>query len=66
MAEKTVICCPSCKRPVQAGELVDNPALVQLLGSVLPQIQCSCGYSGLPIELSLKSYMKWAAKKGKG
>jgi len=54
--------CPRCKRPVEARDFM-NPAVVGMLDSVLPRIECRCGYSGLPIELSLEDYRKLKKRK---
>ncbi|NYZ73851.1 hypothetical protein H0O00_01790 [Candidatus Micrarchaeota archaeon] len=56
---RSVMCCPRCKRPVEARDFLSNPAMVGFLDSVLPTFACSCGYSGLPIKLGLKAYGKW-------
>jgi hypothetical protein len=40
-----------------------NPAILGILNSVLPTIRCSCGYSGLPIQLTLKEYHEWVNGK---
>jgi hypothetical protein len=57
--EKQVLCCPSCKRPVEAKDYV-NPALLGLFESVMPTIDCPCGYHGLPIKMTLNEYMRWS------
>jgi hypothetical protein len=54
--EETITCCPRCKRPVDdAKEYMVNP-----IGSVMPQIECVCGYVGLPVEIKVKDYKRWA------
>jgi hypothetical protein len=35
-----------------------NPAIMGALESVLPKINCPCGYVGLPIRISLEDYQK--------
>ncbi|MEW6035817.1 MAG: hypothetical protein AB1529_04350 [Candidatus Micrarchaeota archaeon] len=52
---KRIACCPECLKPVQVKDYM-NPALVGFLDSVLPVIDCACGYSGLPITMSQKEY----------
>ncbi len=56
--QSDVLCCPRCKRPVQAKYFM-KPFLVAALRSVLSSISCPCGYHGLPISLSYSDYMKW-------
>jgi hypothetical protein len=55
--EKEVLCCPSCKRPVEAKDYM-NPALL-IFESVMPMIDCQCGYHGLPIKMTLEEYRSW-------
>ena len=57
--KKYVVCCPKCKKPVEAKDYLSNPAVVGFLESVLPTIDCSCGYYGLPIKMALSDYEKW-------
>ena len=64
-APRSVLCCPRCKRVVEARDFLSNPAVVGFLDSVLPTFACSCGYSGLPIKLSMRDYGKWAGKATK-
>jgi DNA-directed RNA polymerase subunit RPC12/RpoP len=55
-----VLVCPKCKRPVSEGDY-DMDAL-SLMGttSIASKINCpKCGYSGMPIEMSMKDYQKW-------
>jgi C4-type Zn-finger protein len=59
MTEKDVLCCPKCKRAVEAKDFLSNAALVGALDSILETINCGCGYRGLPIKLGLKDYLKW-------
>lgn len=54
--------CPECKKPVEAKDYLNNSAVVAFLDSVLPTIDCSCGYRGLPLELPLKDYKKLVKK----
>lgn len=58
---KSIICCPKCKRPVEAKDYMD-PGFLGALDSILPKLRCNCGYSGLPISLSAKDYEKWINK----
>ena len=58
-----VKCCPSCKKPVEANDYLNNPAVVGFLDSVLPTINCGCGYNGLPIKMSITDYNKLVKKK---
>jgi hypothetical protein len=54
-----VIACPKCKRPVTEGDY-DNQLANTMEDSAITQIRCpQCGYSGLPIELSMKDYQTW-------
>lgn len=53
-----ILCCPSCKKPVEARQYM-NAAIVGGLKSVLPTINCRCGYYGLPIQLKMKDYEQW-------
>ncbi len=55
---KDVVCCPKCKKLAEATDYM-NPAIVGVLDSVLPTINCKCGYGGLPISMPLKDYEKW-------
>jgi len=55
---KSVTCCPSCKKPVETKEYM-NTAVLGALESILPTINCSCGYYGLPIKLKMKDYEGW-------
>jgi hypothetical protein len=59
MTEKDVLCCPKCKRAVEAKDFLSNAAIVGCLESIPPMINCGCGYRGLPITLGLKEYMEW-------
>ena len=54
----TITCCPSCKRAVEAKDYMDRFVL-GLFDSVLPQIDCPCGYHGLPISLKRRDYARW-------
>jgi hypothetical protein len=56
---KKIKCCPRCKRPVEAKDHMKNLFVLGMLDSLLPTINCECGYSGLPIELNEKEYWKW-------
>jgi hypothetical protein len=56
--EKEVLCCPCCRKPVEAKDYM-NPALLGIFESVMPTIDCSCGYHGLPIKLTLEEYRRW-------
>jgi len=58
---KNVLCCPKCKRPVEAKDYTGMQMNrgSWLFGSVLPRISCICGYRGLPISLSMEDYQKW-------
>lgn len=58
----SVLCCPGCKRLLEAKDFLSNPAMVGFLDSVLPTFSCSCGYEGLPIKLSIEDYGKWTGK----
>jgi len=49
----TVILCPNCKKPVEAKDYATHP-----VGSMMPDIECSCGYKGLPIKMKIKEYNK--------
>jgi|WetSurMetagenome_2_1015567.scaffolds.fasta_scaffold121094_4 hypothetical protein len=49
--------CPRCKKPVEARDFMD-PFYLGALDSMMPQMNCSCGYVGLPIVMSKKDYMK--------
>ena len=40
-----------------------NPAIIGFLDSVLPTINCECGYNGLPIEMGQKQYSAWLREK---
>ena len=53
-----VTCCPRCKRMIEARDFM-NPWVLGLADSILQQIRCRCGYSGLPISLSKEDYLKW-------
>lgn len=53
--------CPKCKKPVEAKDYM-NTAIVGFLESILPRIECSCGYRGLPIKMTIKEYEKWMKK----
>ncbi len=61
---RDVIACPRCKRPVTEGDFIDqlsNP----MEDTAMTKISCpQCGYSGLPIELSMADYQTWL-KAGK-
>jgi len=39
-----------------------NPAVVGFLDSVLPSIECECGYYGFPVTLTMRDYRKLARK----
>ena len=54
-----IVCCPHCKRQVEAKFYMGNLALVAALESVLPTINCPCGYYGLPIKLKIEEYARW-------
>lgn len=54
--------CPKCKKLVEAKDYI-NPAIIGILDSILPTINCSCGYIGLPVKLSYLDYEK-LMKKG--
>jgi len=56
--EENVIFCPKCKKPVQASEYFTREGLSDWrVESVGITINCSnCGYSGLPIQLSIENY----------
>lgn len=59
MPEETrVLCCPCCRKLVEAKDYM-NPALLGVFDSVLPTMDCPCGYHGLPIQLSLEEYKRW-------
>lgn len=62
---RSILCCPKCKKPVEARDFLANPAMVGFLDSVLPTFSCRCGYKGLPIKLGLKEYAKWVGKATK-
>jgi len=49
--DQAVTACPKCRKLVQAKDYLRHP-----LGSVMATINCQCGYSGLPIQLTLKEY----------
>lgn len=54
-----IIVCPKCKRPVTEGDFPDQLSLT-MADSFVSKIQCpQCGYSGLPIEMSMDDYKKW-------
>lgn len=42
-----------------------NPAVVGFLDSVLPSIQCGCGYYGLPITLTMEDYRKLKSRNAR-
>jgi len=50
--------CPRCFRLVEAKDFMDR-FYVGALESVLPRIQCPCGYIGLPIEVAMEEYRKY-------
>jgi len=54
--------CPRCHRPVEAHDFM-NPAVVGFLDSVLPSIECECGYYGLSVTLSMRDYRKLTRKR---
>lgn len=54
---KEVLICPNCNRPVTASEFM-NPAVLGALESILPIMNCDCGYSGLPVKTSIEDYKK--------
>ena len=56
--KKDISCCPGCKRVIEAKDYLNNPAIIGFLDSVLPTINCSCGYNGLPIKMSIEDYKK--------
>jgi DNA-directed RNA polymerase subunit RPC12/RpoP len=59
-----IIACPRCKRPITEGDYTDQFANA-MEDSAITKITCpQCGYSGLPIELSMKDYQTWL-KAGK-
>ncbi len=55
---RNITACPKCKRHIEAKDYM-NRAIVGMLESILPKIECRCGYQGLPIKLSIKDYEKW-------
>jgi DNA-directed RNA polymerase subunit RPC12/RpoP len=56
-----IIACPKCKRPVTEGDYNDQLSNT-MEDSAITKILCpQCGYSGLPIELSMKDYKTWLA-----
>jgi hypothetical protein len=56
--ERSVVCCPKCKMKTEAKDY-----MMPLPDSLLPMIKCECGYSAIPIKLTLKEYLKLMAKK---
>lgn len=62
MSVSKIVFCPECKKPVEAKDYLNNSAVVAFLDSVLPNIGCSCGYNGLPLELPFKDYKKLVKK----
>ncbi|MBI5228059.1 hypothetical protein HY988_05710 [Candidatus Micrarchaeota archaeon] len=54
---KSITACPKCKRPVEAKDYV-SPAIAGFK-SILPTINCSCSYYGLPLTFSKEDYEKW-------
>jgi DNA-directed RNA polymerase subunit RPC12/RpoP len=58
-----VIACPKCKRPVTEGDYINQLANT-MEDSAITKINCpQCGYSGLPIEMSMSEYQKWLKEK---
>ena len=55
MKNQDVTACPKCKRLVEAKDYTRHP-----LGSILPTIMCSCGYRGIPIQITMKEYVEWS------
>jgi DNA-directed RNA polymerase subunit M/transcription elongation factor TFIIS len=54
-----IIACPKCKRMVTDGDYIDQFANT-MEDSNITKITCpQCGYSGMPIELSIKDYKTW-------
>lgn len=64
--EKTVMCCPNCKKLVEAADHMRNHAIVGFLESVLPTINCKCGYKSLPIKMTVKEYIEWKKSNKEG
>ena len=54
---KTLKICPKCKKPVEAKDYM-NPVIVAFLDSTLPTMNCSCGYTGLPVKINFEDYKK--------
>ena len=62
MENQEISCCPRCKRPIEAKDHM-NPAILAILSSVLPTVQCNCGYRGLPIKMKIEEYREWIKEK---
>ena len=56
--EKQVLCCPCCRKPVEAKDYTD-PAMLGIFEAAMPTIDCACGYKGLPIKMTLEEYRQW-------
>ncbi|HSB47132.1 MAG TPA: hypothetical protein VLD37_03895 [Candidatus Bilamarchaeum sp.] len=56
--DNSVLCCPRCKRPVEAKDFM-NRFYLGATDSILQRINCRCGYNGLPISLSMEDYVRW-------
>ncbi len=56
--EKSITACPQCKKPVEAKDYM-NTFIVGALESILPRINCKCGYVGFPLVFTIKDYEKW-------
>ncbi|HSB47119.1 MAG TPA: hypothetical protein VLD37_03830 [Candidatus Bilamarchaeum sp.] len=61
-SEDDIIICPKCSRPVDEADFTSE-GLSDFSSSILSKITCpKCGYSGMPVEVSRKEYLK--TKKG--
>lgn len=64
MVSPAITCCPRCRKPVEARNFM-NAGMVGMFDSVLPGMDCVCGYSGLPIQVSAEGYAAWIKKSTK-
>lgn len=59
--EENIIACPKCKRPVTEGDFLDKFS-DPMEDTTIARITCpQCGYSGMPIELTMKDFKTWVA-----